>query len=152
MSRNVFNPTVSSIECLVLIGNDAGEIRENQDHWLRLHYVCTYAYVFVHTCMCASVCMYMYVWMHLYMFISVCIYSVSMYIWWCACVCVLCMYISICVCLYACVHIYLYVDICMLCTYMCKLRPEKNAHTEVWALLLSGAELQRLREESRHIA
>lgn len=77
MSRNVFNPAVSSIECLVLIRNDAGEIKENQDHWLRLHYVCA------HACMCLCI--------HVCVFLCACIFMFG-------CIC-------ICVCLYLCVYI-----------------------------------------------
>lgn len=66
--------------------------------------------------------------------------------------CLCTVHVYLCMCVSVCVCIYLYVDICMLCTYMCKLKTWKNAHTEVWALLLYGAEMLRLREESRHIA
>lgn len=82
MSRNVLNPTVSSIECLMLIRNDVREIKENQDHWLRLHSICAHVCMYLCIHVCVSVCMCIYVWMHLYMymFISVCIYSVSMHV------------------------------------------------------------------------
>lgn len=66
MSRNVFNSAVSSIECLALIGNDAGEIKENQEQWLRLHHVC------VHTSMCVSV--YVCLDAFVYVYVYICVY------------------------------------------------------------------------------
>lgn len=78
--------------------------------------------------------MFVYVYTHLCMYM--CLYTEHVYLY-------------MCICLYVCV--YAYVDVCILCTYMCKLKTE-NVHVGVWALLLCGAESQRLQEGSTRIA